>query len=95
MSDDGNESLLSSSPSLTGINIQASVMKIVKVGKTPNENRPGHAPLRNVADLVYSNKLKQNHKNIHENITFTLARDEKSARKIANPKYDPIDVEMN
>ena len=85
LSDDGNESLLSSSPSLTGINIQASVMKIVKVGKAPNENRPGSAPLRNVADLVYSNKLKQNRKNIHENITFTLATDEKSSRKIANP----------
>ena len=85
LSDDSNESLLSSSPSLTGINIQASVMKIVKVRKAPNENRPGPAPLRNVADLVYSNKLKQNRKNIHENITFTLATDEKSSRKIANP----------
>ena len=52
-------------------------------------------PLRKVADLVYSNKLKQNHKNIDENLTFTLATDEKSSRKIANPKYDPIDIEMN
>ena len=52
-------------------------------------------PLRNVVDLVYSNKLKQNDKNFHENLTFTLAADEKSSRKIANPKYDPIDIEMN
>ena len=52
-------------------------------------------PLRNVADSVYSNKLKQNQKNIHENVTFTLATDEKSSRKKANPKYDLIDIEMN
>ena len=26
----------------------------------------------NVGDVVYSNKLKQNHKSIHENVTFTL-----------------------
>ena len=55
----------------------------------------GLYPLRNVADLVCNNKLKQNHKNIHENLTFTLATDEKSSRKIANPKYDPMDIEMN
>ena len=55
----------------------------------------GLYPLRNVADLVYSNKLKQNQKNIQENLTFMLTTEEKSSRKIANPKYDPIDIEMN
>ena len=66
--------------------------------EVPNETSQacrGLYALRNVADLVYSNKLKQNHKNIHENLTFALATDEKSSRKIANPKYDPIDIEMN
>ena len=50
--------------------------------------RPAEAcyPLRNVEDLVYSNKLKQNHKNIHENVTFTLASDEKSSRKNGQPQ---------
>ena len=33
--------------------------------------------------------------NTHENRTFTLATDEKSSRKIANSKYDPIDSEMS
>ena len=31
----------------------------------------------------------------HENRTFTLATEEKSSRKIANSKYDPIDSEMS
>ena len=69
-----------------------------KDGKVPNKTSQaceGLYPLCNVADLVYSNKLKQNHKNIHENLTFTLATDEKSSWKIANPKYDPIDIKMN
>ena len=45
-SDDSNESLQSSSPSLTGFNIQASLKKNVtsEVGKAPSENRPGPAP---------------------------------------------------
>ena len=33
--------------------------------------------------------------NTHENRTLTLATDEKSSRKIANSKYDPIDSEMS
>ena len=28
-------------------------------------------------------------------LLFTLATDEKSSQKIANPKYDPIDSEMS
>ena len=69
-----------------------------KDGKVPNETSRacrGLYPLRNVADLVYSNRFKQNHKNIHENVTFTLASDENPLEKIANPKYNPIDIEMN
>ena len=66
-----------------------------KVGKAPNENRPGHVPLRNVADLVYSNKFKNKIKHSRKSNIFTLAKDEKSSRKIANCKYDPIGSEMN
>ena len=71
---------------------------LLKDGKVPNETSQacrGLYPWRNVVDLVYSNKLKQNHKNIHKNLTITLATDEKSSGKIANPKYDPIDIEIN
>ena len=67
--------------------------KIPKGSNKPSLPRP--VPLRNVADLIYRNKLKQNHKNIYGNLTFTLATDEKSSRKIVNPKYDPMDIEMN
>ena len=56
-----------------------------KVRKAPDENRPRHVPLCNVANL----------ENIHENLTFTLATDEKSSRKIANSKYDLIGSDMN
>ena len=41
--------------------------------------------LRNVA----------NSENIHDNLTFTLVTNKKSSRKIANSKYDPLDIEMN
>ena len=36
-----------------------------------------------------------NSENIHENLTFTFATNEKSSRKITNSKYDPIGSEMN
>ena len=42
-------------------------------------------PLRNGA----------NSENIHENLSFTLATNEKSSRKITKSKYDPIDSKMN
>ena len=58
-----------------------------KIGKVPNKHRPRHVPrpLCNVA----------NSENYHENLTFTLTTKEKSCRKIANSKYDLLDIEMN
>ena len=46
-SDDGKKSLQSSSPSLAGFNIQASVTKIVTSERreSPNENRPRPGPI--------------------------------------------------
>ena len=63
--------------------------------KTPNEHRPGHVPLRNVADLVYSDKFKNKIKHSRKSNIFTLATNEKSSRKTTNSKYDPIGSEMN
>ena len=36
-----------------------------------------------------------NSENIHENLTFTLAINNKFSRKITKSKYDPIDSEIN
>ena len=78
-SGDGNESLQPFSPSLTGFDIPASVAENVtseSIVKTPNENRPGHVPLRNVADLVYSDKFKNKIKHSRKSNIFTLATNE-------------------
>ena len=58
-SDDGNELLQSSSLSLTGFNIQASMTKIVTLEsrESPQWKQAGACrPLRNVANLIYSCK---------------------------------------
>ena len=48
-----------------------------------------------MADLVHSNKFKKKIKHSRKSNIFTLATDERSSRKMANSKYDPIGSEMN